>query len=112
VLLDVRHYVGRGSARLSSSALGVELAVVVCARGFVTGADVNVVFEEFGVALLDGAAVNHDEGAVVAGSCNDCAGHVFIAAWDGDVGVMVLATGYGFDAVSDNFASLKRETHA
>lgn len=64
------------------------------------------------MTLADGAAVDHDEGAVVASGGHDDAGHVFVAAGDGDVGVVVLRAGDGFDGVGDEFAGLEGEAHA
>lgn len=48
----------------------------------------------------------------MAGGGHDHAGHVLVAAGDGDVGVVVLSAGYGFDGVGDDFTSLEREAHS
>lgn len=39
---------------------------------------------------LDGAAVDYDGGAVVSDGGHEAAGHVFVAAGEGDVAVVVL----------------------
>lgn len=62
--------------------------------------------------LADGAAVDHEEGPVVARGGHDDARHVLVAAGDADVGVVVLGAGDGFDAVGDDLAGLEGETHA
>jgi hypothetical protein len=89
-----------------------KVVIDVGAVSFVTGAYVDRLAEEFAVARLDGAAVDHERGSVVAGKCHDAARHVLVATWQSDAGIVVLGAGHGFDAVSDEFASLKRESHA
>ncbi|KAF7542343.1 hypothetical protein G7046_g10177 [Stylonectria norvegica] len=109
--LDIVHDFTAPAARLPGVRLGLEAAVGVGARGFVAGADVDVVLEQGGVALPDGAAVDHDEGAVMARGGHDDAGHVLVASRDGDVGVVVLGAGDGLNGVGDEFAGLEGEAH-
>lgn len=75
----------------------MELVVRECTRGFVAGADVDGLVEELRETLLDGSAVDHQEGSVVAGGSHDNTGHVLVAAGNGDVGIVVLCAGHGFD---------------
>ena len=111
VLLDVGHdLVLRGAGALGVG--GLEPAVGVGAGGFVAGRDVDLLVEDGRVALADGAAVDHDEGPVVARGGHDNAGHVLVAAGDADVGVVVLRAGHGLDAVGDDLARLEGVAHA
>lgn len=89
----------------------LEGVVDVGSRGFVAGRDVDGFAEELAVADCDGAAVDHEGGAVVAGHGHDASGHVLIAAGDGDAGVVVLGTGDGLDAIGYDLASLQGESH-
>lgn len=61
--------------------------------------------------FADGPAINHDKGPVVPRGGHDHARHVLVAPWDGDVGVVALGAGDGFDRVGDNFAGLQGEAH-
>jgi hypothetical protein len=48
----------------------------------------------------------------VAGKGHDDAGHVLVAAGDGDAGIVVLGAGYRFYAVGDDFSGLEGEAHS
>lgn len=64
------------------------------------------------MAGLDGAAVDHDAGAVEAAHGHDGAGHILVASGDGDVGVVPLGGHDGLDAVGDEVARLQAVAHA
>ena len=89
-----------------------ERVVGIGAVRFVAGRDVDGLAQELAVADCDGAAVDHEGGSIVPGHGHDAAGHVFIAAGEGDAGVVVLGAGYGFDAVGNDFAGLEGESHS
>ena len=73
----------------------------------------NVEFFMFrGAAGADGASVDHQAGAIEASHGHDAAGHVLIAAGDGDGGVVPLAAHDGFDGIGDQVARLERKAHA
>jgi hypothetical protein len=77
------------------------------------GDDVDLlVLERLGAAGLDGAAVDHQGRAVDAAHGHDDAGHVLVAAGDGDVGVVPLAAHDRLDRVGDDLARLQRVAHA
>jgi hypothetical protein len=65
-----------------------------------------------GEAGEDGAAVDEDGGAVEAGDGDHRAGHVFIAAADGDEAVEALGRDGGLDGVGDDIARDQRVAHA
>lgn len=90
----------------------MEAAICKGALGLVTGADVDGLLEKVRVTLADGAAVDHDEGPVVAGGGHDGSGHVLVTAGNGDVGIVVLSAGDGLDRVGDDLARLEGEAHA
>jgi hypothetical protein len=60
----------------------------------------------------DGAAVDEDAGAVEARHGHDAAGHVLVAAADGDEAVEALAADDGLDGVGDDLAGDERVLHA
>ena len=64
------------------------------------------------VTGADGAAVDHQGRAIHTSHRHDDAGHVFVAAGDGDEAVIPLRTHNGFDGVGDEVARLQREAHA
>lgn len=43
---------------------------------------------------------------------HDDTGHVLVAAGNGNVGIVMLCAGYGFDRVGDDFTSLQGEAHS
>lgn len=110
--LNVVHDVGAGASRGVGVVLGLERAVGVRAGRLVAGGNVDLPLQQAGMALADGASVDHDEGPVVARGGHDDAGHVLVAAGDGDVCIVVLGAGDGFDGVGDDFTGLEGEAHA
>ena len=71
-----------------------------------------VVAAKVGEAGLDRAAVDHDAGAIQPTHGHDAAGHVLVAAGQGDAGVVPLGTHHRFDRVGDQVARLQRIAHA
>ncbi|CRK45441.1 hypothetical protein BN1723_006607 [Verticillium longisporum] len=65
-----------------------------------------------GAAGLDGAAVDHDAGAVDAAHGHGDAGHVLVAAGQGNVAVVPLAVHDRLDAVGDDLTALQGVAHA
>mmetsp|Transcript_31242 Transcript_31242/g.82783 ORF Transcript_31242/g.82783 Transcript_31242/m.82783 type:complete len:535 (-) Transcript_31242:39-1643(-) len=63
-------------------------------------------------ASADRAAVHHHGGPVDARHGHDAAGHVFVAAGDGDVGVVELRAHHRLNPVRDQVARLQRVGHA
>ena len=63
------------------------------------------------IAGLDGAAVDHERGAVETAHGHDAAGHVLVAARDGDIGVIPLRAHDGFDGIRDEVPGLQGKTH-
>ena len=61
---------------------------------------------------LDGSAVDHECRTIQSSHRHDAAGHVFIAAGDGNIGIVPLCGHDGFDAVRDDVARLQRVRHA
>ena len=101
----------RDGALLDLLELGViDLLRGVLADGFEDGDDVG------GLALMqagdDGAAVDEHGGAVHAGHRHDAAGHVLVAAADGDEAVEAFGAGHGFDGVRDDLTRDERIAHA
>src|SRR5690606_34723720 len=76
-------------------------AVGVLAHGFEHGDDVAFPFLRAHTAGEDGAAVNEDAGAVEPGHGDHAAGHVLVAAADGDEAVHAFAAYDGLDGVGD-----------
>ena len=60
----------------------------------------------------DAAAVDEDAGDVEPGHGHDAAGHVLVAAADGQQAVVVHAAGDDFDAVGDDLARHQAVAHA
>ena len=52
--------------------------------------DHDIAFLSRGLASCHCAPVDHEEGTVVARYVHDYAAHVFLAAWNGDIGVRVV----------------------
>ena len=67
---------------------------------------------DLGAAGLDGAAVDHQTGAIDAPHGHDHAGHVLVAPGEGDQRVIPLGRHDGLDAVGDDVARLQRVAHA
>ncbi len=65
-----------------------------------------------GVAGADGAAINHDGWAIEPAHGDHAAGHVLIAAGDGNVGVIPLRRHQSFNRIGNEIARLQREAHA
>ena len=112
VALNVFHDIGGLAAGLARVGLGVEAVVRVRPGGLVAGANVDLLFQQGGVAFADGASVDHDEGPVVPGGSHDDAGHVLVAAGDGNVSIVVLGAGDSLNGVGDDFTGLQGEPHA
>ena len=64
------------------------------------------------VAGLDGAAVNEDRGNIQPRDGDHRAGHVLVAAADGQQAVHARRAAHGFDGVGDHFARHQRILHA
>ena len=90
--------------------VGVDFLVGVLADGFENGDNVDRLFAMD--ARQDGAAVDEDRRPVHPGHGDQAAGHVLVAAADGDETVEALRTGHGFDRVGDHFAGDQRIAHA
>ncbi len=58
------------------------------------------------------AAVDHDGWAIQPGHGHDAAGHVLVAAGQGDEAVVPLGGHHRLDGVGDDFAGLQRVAHA
>ena len=56
---------------------------------------------------LNRPAVDDDGGAVVSDGSHEAPRHVFVAAWDGDVTVVVLGHDHRLDRVCDNITTGK-----
>lgn len=39
-------------------------------------------------------------------------GHVLVAAWDSNAGIVVLGTGYSLNTIGNDLSGLKRESHS
>src|SRR5690606_26243879 len=63
-------------------------------------------------AGADGAAVDHQRGAVQPAHGDHTSRHVFVAAGDGDQAVVPLGGDHCFDRVCDEVAGLQRIAHA
>jgi len=109
ISFEIVHNLVRG---VLSLLLALQSLVDVRSVGLVARADVDGFPQRLAVPWLDGAAVDHDGGAVVARKGHDDAWHVLVAAGDGDAGVVVLGAGYGFDAVGDDFPGLEGKAHS
>ena len=110
MLLDVVHDIGGGGLRVGAGRL--ETTVGVSTRCLVAGDDVDGLVEKLRMATAHGAAIDHDERAVVTSCSHDDAGHILVATRDGDVGIMMLSTSHGLDGVGDDFATLEGVAHA
>ena len=75
--------------------------------GLEYGNDVGVV-----LARANGAAVDKDRRPVQARQAHDAAGHVLVAAADGNNAVVAHAAGDGFDGVGNDLARYQRVLHA
>jgi hypothetical protein len=53
--------------------------------------DINVFVQKSREAFLDGSAVDHEERPIMASCCHHNPGHILVASWNRDVGVMVLS---------------------
>ncbi|TKW50631.1 hypothetical protein CTA1_5680 [Colletotrichum tanaceti] len=102
---------GAGVADDVEALLLGDLAGDVLAVGLEGGDDVDGL-AGLAAAGLDGAAVDHDAGAVDAAHGDGDAGHVLVAAGQRDVGVVPLAVHDGLDGVGDDLARLQRVAHA
>src|SRR5262249_22539379 len=102
---------GTGLALDGVDALRVELAGLVPADGLEDGDDVDVgaVRADAGE---DAAAVDEDAGDVEAGHGHEAAGHVLVAAADGEEAVVVHAGGDDLEAVGDDLARDEAVAHA
>src|SRR5262249_27523151 len=90
--------------------LGVELAGLVSADGLEDAHDVHV-GPVRPRAREDGAAVDEDPGDVEACEAHDAAGHVLVAAADGQPPVVVHAPGDDLDTVGDDLAGDEAVAH-
>jgi hypothetical protein len=79
---------------------------------FIACADIDRFPQRLAVSWFDASTVHHDRWAIVPSKCHDDTRHILVAARNRDAGVVMLGARYGFDAVSDDFARLKGETHA
>ncbi|KAK1526013.1 uncharacterized protein CCOS01_08431 [Colletotrichum costaricense] len=102
---------GAGVADDVEALLLRDLAGDVLAVGLESGNDINGL-AALAAAGLDGAAVDHDAGAVDAAHGDGDAGHVLVAAGQGDVSVVPLAVHDGLDGVGDDLAGLEGVAHA
>lgn len=80
--------------------------------GFVTSRDVDTFAEKFAVSNCSSAAIDHEGGSIVAGHRHDAAWHILVAARYRDASIMLLSTGDGLDAISDDLSTLEGEPHA
>ncbi len=64
------------------------------------------------MAGLDGAAVNKDRGNIQPRDGDHRAGHVFVAAADGQQAIHARRAANGFDGVGDDFARDQRILHS
>jgi hypothetical protein len=65
-----------------------------------------------GGAGADGATVDHEGRAVEAGHGHDGAGHVFVAAGEGNVAIVPLRAHDRLDGIGDDVTGLEGEGHA
>jgi hypothetical protein len=107
--LDILHNLVRRELALTCA---FQVLVYVGSVAFIACGDVDGLLERLGVTWHDGAAVYHERWPIVSRECHNYPGHVLVAAWDGDAGVVVLGACYGFDAIGYYFAGLKAEAHA
>lgn len=54
---------------------------------------------------LDGTTVDDDSGSVDASSGHDTCGHVLVASWDRDVGIVVLSLHNSLDGVGNEITT-------
>ena len=86
------------------------VATGVSAHGLEDVLDVYVLAQVF--AGHDGAAIDKDRRDVKTGDGHHAAGHVFVAAGDGDEGVHPLSEGNDLDGVRDDFPADQGGFHA
>merc|ERR1719162_372291 len=105
---------GSHAARLDErqALLVVDLAGDELPVGLEGRDDVELLLHRRPAARPDSASVDHDRGPVDAPHGHDAAGHVLVAAGDGEVGVVELRGHHRLDAVGDQVAALQGVGHA